>query len=892
MLNQDRVSSLPSQPQIATRAGVIRATAATLIARGGAVCLVHPNEKRPTYAEWGTKSKQAVDFGPEDNLGIVCGPISAAAGHSLVCIDLDTAAVLARADEFLPLTGMTDGRKGKPRSHRWYLVPNDSVPAWAESTAPQAATVAREKYGHPGPWKKGFDGPDGERPIDFIGTGGQANVPPSIHGGTGEVRQWEGGEPGQPAVVEFMTLWRATCDLANAAGCRVPKGNRQRTPAGEKATVLARRGGMLSSTPSCEEDDAFNYENAHATKNPEAEKRAAAYLRAMPLPRTGQGGDGRTFRALGVMLYGFALNRKQAIDVFTREVNSRLSGVGDEWSADEIERKVDILIARGPDEENYGPVGSKLTPTTGAPAAWNDADRQAGDFVKDHPGAAIRNTVALYDGGCYRVCSDEWLNKQVRAHLTDARDREQQRRVKEREDAMARLDAVIDAPDLPTSAPKDDCDQQRAAKDSAQKEKAKLEKTKLAAPESVGTRLVAEVVAAVRAKWQLPDNTQPNTWLRGDGPAHCMSVANGLYDLDTNTLLPHSSDFLAFTQIAAPYDPSAPKPERFLRVLHELLEGDADRVAVVQEIFGACLDPKLTIKFFFAFVGLTNNGKSVVIAVLRAMLGEANVSSQTLEQLAARFGTWPLLGKLLNAIGDQSAVELEETGWLKTLTGGDLIGFEQKGRDPIYAPNTAKIGFSCNEMPPLKDRTDATWGRMVAVPFNYAVPAEKKNSAFLLPETWNNELPGILNWALEGLARLRAKGQFTRSAECEKLKAEYRTLSDPARTFLLEHYEAGSDGDAVTASQLYQQYETWAAANGLKHPLASIPFGRSVGRVFPNARNSAEWEGAGKDRTKVRRWRSLRLREGMGKSLGVAETTYMERMEQIGSDRGMASVPS
>ena len=54
---------------------------------------------------------------------------------------------------------------------------------------------------------------------------------------------------------------------------------------------------------------------------------------------------------------------------------------------------------------------------------------------------------------------------------------------------------------------------------------------------------------------------------------------------------------------------------------------------------------------------------------------------------------------------------------------------------------------------------------------------------------WQDELPGILNWALAGLARLRARGRFDLPAACRGLLADHRRASDPAREFLDKRVE-------------------------------------------------------------------------------------------------------
>src|SRR5436309_1291039 len=112
---------------------------------GLAVCRLVPGQKNPIYPAWPTTSLDDPDlFGPDDNLGILTGWLSDGRrpGHALVGIDLDDPEALSLADRFLPPTGMIEGRKSKPRSHRDFLVPCDSIPDRHVSTAEQAAAAA------------------------------------------------------------------------------------------------------------------------------------------------------------------------------------------------------------------------------------------------------------------------------------------------------------------------------------------------------------------------------------------------------------------------------------------------------------------------------------------------------------------------------------------------------------------------------------------------------------------------------------------------------------------------------------------------------------------------------------------------------------------------------
>jgi phage/plasmid-associated DNA primase len=96
------------------------------------------------------------------------------------------------------------------------------------------------------------------------------------------------------------------------------------------------------------------------------------------------------------------------------------------------------------------------------------------------------------------------------------------------------------------------------------------------------------------------------------------------------------------------------------------------------------------------------------------------------------------------------------------------------------------------------------------------------------------ELPGVLNWEIEGLRRLRTQGRVTVSRVAEDAREEFRTEVNPARQFLLDRYHAnpaieiGKDG-------VYAAYKAWCEATGHR-PLADGPFGKEVLRTFPSVK--------------------------------------------------------
>jgi putative DNA primase/helicase len=117
---------------------------------------------------------------------------------------------------------------------------------------------------------------------------------------------------------------------------------------------------------------------------------------------------------------------------------------------------------------------------------------------------------------------------------------------------------------------------------------------------------------------------------------------------------------------------------------------------------------------------------------------------------------------------------------------------------------------------------------MIVVPFRVTIEPGRQDP--LLKEKLKEELPGILQWALEGLKRLRRRECFNVPAVCQQTLDDYQQESNPARVFLVEmcHSEPGA---STMCSYLYQEYEVWSRDNGFE-VLDARQFGKEVRRVY------------------------------------------------------------
>lgn len=294
---------------------------------------------------------------------------------------------------------------------------------------------------------------------------------------------------------------------------------------------------------------------------------------------------------------------------------------------------------------------------------------------------------------------------------------------------------------------------------------------------------------------------------------HIINVKNGLYDIKMGELATHAVKYPSTIQMKTTFDPEAEAP-RFMTFLNDCLDRETQRL--VQEIVGYLLIPETCAQKAFVFVGEGGAGKSTLLSVIQdLLLGRENVSNVPWHNLGDRFKTVEIFGKLANIFADLPSKNIDDNGMFKSITGEDMIIGERKNKNPFAFQATARLVFSCNEIPRnLGDRSEAFYRRLVIVPFLPAKPEPLRD--LKLRDKLVSEAPGILNWALAGLSRLRENDfRFSESRGSRESLNSYRITGSSVLSFSQDHC-CIETGVRVSASQLYFAYQTYAKDSGLK----------------------------------------------------------------------------
>ena len=281
------------------------------------------------------------------------------------------------------------------------------------------------------------------------------------------------------------------------------------------------------------------------------------------------------------------------------------------------------------------------------------------------------------------------------------------------------------------------------------------------------------------------------------------------------TLYEHRKEDLFTYTLPYCYDPKATS-ERWMNFLYRVLPEQECRT-VLAEFIGYCLMPRHTLEKMLWLYGDGQNGKSVTLEVIEALLGSVNVSYLSLSDLTndevKRAG---IEGKMLN-ISHESGKEVN-ANVLKQLTSGERVLIKYLYRDPYETCNYGKFIAAFNVLP----RAEVTFGyfrRLIILPYLVTITEEEKDDQ--LTDKLKQELSGILNWVLAALPDLMTRRSFTGSEACKKALDQYRLQSDNVQLFLNEMCEA-SDSESP-ASEIFDSYKSYCNGSSL-HPLGKTKF--------------------------------------------------------------------
>lgn len=295
-------------------------------------------------------------------------------------------------------------------------------------------------------------------------------------------------------------------------------------------------------------------------------------------------------------------------------------------------------------------------------------------------------------------------------------------------------------------------------------------------------------------------------------PERAIACTNGVVDLATGGLVAHDPTRFNLACLPYAYDPRARCPQ-WLRFLTEVI-GEQERVTL-QQWFGYVLAGDTDQHKMLSMIGDKRSGKGTVGRILSHLLGPEQVASPQLERLGSQFGASNLIGKSLAVMGDvrwNSRAAGDAVPLLLGITGEDPIDIDRKHREAWHGTLPTRFMMMSNDEPTFTDASGALANRMIHILFpNSFLGRENVH----LTRDLRSELPGILNWAIEGLVAYRSAGVLSTPDASKSVTASVHRAASDVSAFVDDHCELAPDA-SVDLDELYLRYSRWCDEEGTR----------------------------------------------------------------------------
>jgi putative DNA primase/helicase len=335
-------------------------------------------------------------------------------------------------------------------------------------------------------------------------------------------------------------------------------------------------------------------------------------------------------------------------------------------------------------------------------------------------------------------------------------------------------------------------------------------------------------------------------------PLRYIPLKNGVYDFETQTLLPHSPSYKFTYQFPIIYDEhtTCPKTEAFF---NQVLT--PEQKVIMEEWIGFYFWRNYMFKKAMIFVGDGDTGKTTLLEVISNLLGKQNISSVSLQKMSSdKFSAAHLYEKHGNLVDELSARDISDTGAFKMATGNGTLTGEYKFGNQFAFNNFSKFTFACNRIPDVSDTNDmAYFNRWIVVRFENTITEKIPN--FIDRLNTDEEKSGLFNLAMKGLKRLLDNQKFSYKNDGEETKNEMMRSGSSISMFASAMLER-EDGSEISKEDMYDAYTEYCQKNNLSTQTKEM-LGRKLCDYTTYISDGQILSERGKQ---VRGWRNVRIR--------------------------------
>jgi P4 family phage/plasmid primase-like protien len=322
----------------------------------------------------------------------------------------------------------------------------------------------------------------------------------------------------------------------------------------------------------------------------------------------------------------------------------------------------------------------------------------------------------------------------------------------------------------------------------------------------------------------------------GTPNARYINFANGLFDVETLSIIPHDKQYYTFAQSPYKIDLDQHEHPMWTDYIEKVTGGDTELQLLLQEAMGYCIFGQdiQAQKAFFLYSEASGTGKSTFLQVLKNLVGEQNTSSLSLEKMASLSPMLKaLIGKRVN-INDELGTKYLEASSVSAILSGEDVTFDVKYKDAISMNfSQTRFIFSTNQLPNFNQALGMD-RRITIIPFMYRFYGSNERVLDFYKVVLKKESGAILNWSIDGYLRIKERVKnnqdpFTESNASKTALFDYKNTIDPIVAYLTDYetindmlYNKDQDERirnfgrtleivGLTAKDLYGQPEKWNA---------------------------------------------------------------------------------
>ncbi|MEI8287905.1 MAG: phage/plasmid primase, P4 family [Verrucomicrobiota bacterium] len=304
---------------------------------------------------------------------------------------------------------------------------------------------------------------------------------------------------------------------------------------------------------------------------------------------------------------------------------------------------------------------------------------------------------------------------------------------------------------------------------------------------------------------------------------HLVHLANGVLNVATRTFTPFSPSIPLCHTLPVKYDPAA-NCELFLSAFLEQILSPDD-IDLLQRYASQILLGTNQAQKILGLTGCSGWGKSTLMKILGTMLGwnRVGIIREQLYSDGSELKHYANKHFLYHPDMPTQFLNRKESSVFKQLVGSDPLWADARGgEERLVLEGTFPVILACNGKPQICiDQDVEAWARRLVI-LTFKKPTHDKHMG-RLAEGLMQEMSGILNWLLDGYAKLlKSSQQLTQTQEQQTRSASILLGSESPRAYVRNCLVKRKDG-VVGIVELYENYQLWCRQHHLQ-PFSSRQF--------------------------------------------------------------------